>query len=61
MKKISRRKFVIASGAAASVAAAGTCMCTKTGRATITGVGTTPAINPESCILFPSIILKAEV
>lgn len=49
MKKISRRKFVVGSGAAVSVAAAGTCMCTKTGRATITGVGSTPDINPEAC------------
>lgn len=54
MKKISRRKFVIASGAAVSVAAAGTCMCTKTGQATITGVGTTPAINPEACTITDS-------
>ena len=49
MKKISRRKFVIGSGAVVSVAAAGACICTKTGRATITGVGSTPEINPEAC------------
>jgi len=48
MKKISRRKFVASSGAVVSVAAAGACMCTKTGRATITGVGSTPDINPEA-------------
>ena len=50
MKKISRRRFVVGSGAAVSIAAAGIC-CTKTGRATITGVGTTPAINPEACAI----------
>jgi len=48
MKKMSRRKFVAGCGAAVSVAAAGSCMCTKTGRATITGVGSTPEINPEA-------------
>jgi Rieske Fe-S protein len=48
MKKISRRKFVVGTGAAVSLAAAGACMCPKTGRATITGVGSTPDINPEA-------------
>lgn len=46
MKRMSRRGFVIGSGAAASLAAACACTCTKTGRATITGVGATPAIKP---------------
>ncbi|MCF7957248.1 MAG: Rieske 2Fe-2S domain-containing protein [Phycisphaerae bacterium] len=46
MKKISRRKFIIGSGVAVSVA--GGCMCTKTGRATLTGVGNTPAIDPAA-------------
>ncbi len=47
MKKLTRRKFVIGSGVA--VSAAGACMCTKTGLATITGVGATPEINSEAC------------
>ena len=42
MKKISRKVF-IAGGAAAAVAA-GACLCTKTGRSTISGVGNTPSI-----------------
>ena len=47
MKKESRRNVIIGSGVAVSVAAGG-CMCTKTGWATITGVGHTPAINSEA-------------
>ncbi len=42
MKKITRNAF-IAGGAAAAVAA-GACLCTKTGWATISGVGSTPSI-----------------
>ena len=44
MKKITRKVF-IAGGAAAAVAA-GACLCTKTGRATISGVGNTASIAP---------------
>ena len=43
MKKISRKSFLIG-GAGAAVAAAGACFCTKTGRATLFGVGATPEI-----------------
>jgi hypothetical protein len=45
MKKISRKTFLVG-GAAAAAAAAGACLCTKTGRATISGVSATPEISP---------------
>lgn len=45
MKKISRKAFLV-SGATA--AAAGACLCTKTGWATISGKGDTPNIAPEA-------------
>jgi len=51
MKKVSRRKFFIGSGVAVSVAAAGACMCGKSGVAAITGVGSTPDITPEACTI----------
>ncbi len=44
MKKISRKQF-LAGGAVAAVAATGACLCTKTGWATITGVGNTPELD----------------
>jgi len=43
VKKISRKAFLVG-GATAAAAAAGACLCTKTGWATITGVGDTPSI-----------------
>ena len=52
MKKPTRRKFIIASGVAVSVG--GACICTQTGRATITGVGSTPEINSEACTVTGS-------
>lgn len=45
MKKVSRRGFVVG-GASVATVAAGACLCTKTGRSTVTGVGSTPSINP---------------
>ena len=47
MKKISRKAF-LAGGATAVAAAAGACLCTKTGWATISGVGATPSIAPDA-------------
>ena len=46
MKKISRKAFLV--GGATAVAAAGACLCTKTGRATLSGVGDTPNIAPDA-------------
>jgi len=46
VKKISRKAFL--AGGATVVAAAGACLCTKTGWATITGVGATPEIAPDA-------------
>ena len=45
MKKMSRKTFLIGGATAATVAAAGTCVCSKTVRATITGVGSTPPMD----------------
>ena len=45
MKKISRKAFLVGGAAAA---AAGACLCTKTGWATISGVGDTPNIAPDA-------------
>ena len=45
MKKISRKAFIVGGMTAA---AAGACLCTKTGRATIFGVGDTPTIAPDA-------------
>jgi Rieske Fe-S protein len=42
--KITRKAFLV--GGATVAAAAGACLCTKTGRATISGVGATPSIAP---------------
>ncbi len=47
MKKISRKAFLIG-GATAAAAATGACLCTKTGWATISGVGATPAIASDA-------------
>lgn len=47
MKKISRKAFLVG-GATAAAAAAGACLCTKTGWATITGVGNTPSIASDA-------------
>ncbi len=47
MKKMSRKMFLVGS-ASATVAAAGACLCTKIGWATISGVGTTPDIAPDA-------------
>jgi Rieske Fe-S protein len=47
VKKISRKTFLVG-GAATAAAAAGACLCTKTGWATITGVGATPDIAPDA-------------
>ena len=45
MKKISRKAFLLGGATAAAAATAGACLCTKTGWATITGVGDTPCID----------------
>ena len=47
MKKISRKTFLVG-GAVAAAVAAGACLCTKTGWATISGVGDTPSIAPDA-------------
>jgi Rieske Fe-S protein len=47
MKKISRKTFLVGS-AGAAVTAAGACLCTKTGWATLSGVGDTPDIAPAA-------------
>ncbi len=47
MKKISRKVF-IAGGAAAAAAVTGACLCTKTGWATVSGVGDTPSIAKDA-------------
>ena len=47
MKKISRKAFLVG-GATAAAAAAAACLCTKTGWATISGVGSTPEIAPDA-------------
>jgi len=48
VKKISRKAFLVGGATTAAVAAAGACLCTKTGRATISGVGATPSIAPDA-------------
>jgi Rieske Fe-S protein len=46
MNKISRKAFLAGGATAVAAAAAGACLCTKTGWATISGVGATPSIAP---------------
>ena len=48
MKKISRKAFLVGGVTAAAAAATGACLCTKTGWATISGVGATPSIAPDA-------------
>jgi Rieske Fe-S protein len=48
VKKISRKAFLVGGATAVATAAAGACLCTKTGWATITGVGATPSIAPDA-------------
>ena len=48
MKRVSRKAFLIGGATAVATAAAGACLCTRTGWATITGVGATPAIAPDA-------------
>ena len=48
MKKVSRKAFLVGGATAVATAAAGACLCTRTGWATITGVGATPAIAPDA-------------
>ena len=47
MKKISRKAFIVGGVTAAAIAASA-CLCTKTGWATISGVGDTPNIAPDA-------------
>lgn len=47
MKKISRKAFIVG-GVTAAATAASACLCTKTGWATISGVGDTPNIAPDA-------------
>jgi len=46
VKKISRKAFLV--GGVTATAAAGACLCTKTGWATISGVGDTPDIAQDA-------------
>jgi len=46
VKKISRKVFIV--GGATAAVAAGACLCSKTGWATISGVGDTPNIAPDA-------------
>ena len=48
MTKISRKAFLAGGATAVAAAAAGACLCTKTGWATISGVGATPSIAPDA-------------
>ena len=48
VKKISRKAFLVGGATAVATAAAGACLCTKTGWATITGMGATPSIAPDA-------------
>jgi Rieske Fe-S protein len=48
VKKISRKAFLVGGATVIATAAAGACLCTKTGWATISGVGATPAIAPDA-------------
>jgi len=48
VKKISRKVFLVGGATAAAAVAAGACLCTKTGWATISGVGATPDIAPDA-------------
>ena len=48
MKKISRKTFLVGGASAVATAAAGACLCTKTGWATISGVGATPRIASDA-------------
>jgi Rieske Fe-S protein len=48
VKKISRKAFLVGGATAVAAAAAGACLCTKTGWATISGVGATPSIAPDA-------------
>ena len=48
MNKISRKAFLAGGATAVAAAAAGACLCTKTGWATISGVGATPSITPDA-------------
>jgi len=48
MTKISRKAFLAGGATAVAAAAAGACLCTKTGWATISGMGTTPGIAPDA-------------
>ena len=48
VKKISRKAFLVGGATAVATAAAGACLCTKTGWATISGVGATPSIAPDA-------------
>ena len=48
MKKISRKAFLVGGATAVAAIAAGACLCTKTGWATISGVGSTPSITPDA-------------
>jgi Rieske Fe-S protein len=48
VKKISRKAFLAGGATAVAAATAGVCLCTKTGWATISGVGATPSIPPDA-------------
>jgi len=48
VNKISRKAFLAGGATAVAAAAAGACLCTKTGWATISGVGATPSITPDA-------------
>jgi len=50
VKKISRKAFLVGGATAVATAAAGACLCTKTGWATISGMGATPSIAPDAYV-----------
>ena len=50
MKKMTRKAFIVGG---VTAAAAGACLCTKTGRATVFGVGDTPSIAPDAYDMWP--------
>lgn len=48
MTRISRKAFLAGGATAVATVAAGDCLCTKTGWATVTGVGATPSIAADA-------------
>jgi Rieske Fe-S protein len=51
VNKISRKVFLLGGATVVATAATGACLCTKTGWATISGVGATPSIAPDAYVI----------